>query len=81
MVSYFKKFFEVTGIPQVNILQSIEVDNKTFELPLDLQSGTVPFKIGSKSNTILLKPIFTLDMTVVSARNCSNCPVKSYDSI
>jgi len=46
-----------------------------------MKAGTVPFRIGSKSNTILLKPILTLDMTVISARNCSNCPVKNFDSI
>ena len=46
-----------------------------------MKAGTIPFKIGSKSNTILLKPILTLDMTVISARNCSNCPAKNYDSI
>jgi hypothetical protein len=46
-----------------------------------MKAGTIPFRIGSKSNTILLKPILTLDMTVISAKNCSNCPVKNYDSI
>ena len=57
------------------------MNNNTFELPLDMQAGTVPFRIGSKSNIILLKPVLTLDLTIIAARNCSNCPVKNYDSI
>ena len=80
LVPYFNKFFDPNHIDQTNNFQSVQVNN-TFELPLDMRAGIIPFRIGSLSNTIHLKPILTLDMTVISAKNCSNCPVKNFDSI
>jgi hypothetical protein len=51
------------------------------ELPFDMQKGIIPFEIGSKMDVIELKPIFSLDFTLIAAKNCSNCPTRNFDSI
>ena len=38
------------------------------------------FKIGSRNNTVQLTPSINLDFTAVSAKNCTRCQYKNYDT-
>jgi hypothetical protein len=66
---------------EANFLHSIlEQSGATLQtVEYNFNNGYSSFNIGSRNNTVYLRPNMNLDLTAVSSRNCSRCPRNNYD--
>ena len=37
------------------------------------------FRIGANNDSISMRPMLNLDYSIIAARNCSQCPTRTYD--